>query len=343
MRSERRACGRRWALAVVVVVAGLGVVPAAGSQLLRSELRRNGNAVMQAFEPVRAVLQQSSAVLYSGRREIAYGVVVAADGWIVTKASEVAGRDALGVRVGERKFDAVEVVATDDEWDVALLRVDARDLVPVRWSAGGDPPQGTWVVTNGATSRNRRRALAGIISANPRPLPDTGGVALGVVLDADASTLKVAEVVEGGGAAKAGLKAGDVITALDGAALKDRKELLERIKDRKPGEQVRLRYRRGEEEAEAAVELSAKSALFADPQSRNDMMSGRFSRRRSGFPRVLQHDILGARDSVGGPLLDLAGECVGINIARANRAESFAIPAREAREVVERLRARANR
>ena len=62
-----------------------------------------------------------------------------------------------------------------------------------------------------------------------------------------------------------------------------------------------------------------------------------FSRRRSGFPRIIQHDILGSSRVTGGPLLDLQGRCIGMNIARANRAESFAIPVEELREIAERL------
>ncbi len=70
---------------------------------------------------------------------------------------------------------------------------------------------------------------------------------------------------------------------------------------------------------------------------RNDMMSGDFSKRRSGFPRVIQHDVLANSTIMGGPVLNLGGKCVGMNIARANRAETFAIPARELKELAGRL------
>jgi S1-C subfamily serine protease len=150
-------------------------------------------------------------------------------------------------------------------------------------------------------------------------------------------------VLPDGGAAKAGIVPGDRIVAVDGKPVADRIELLKRMEGRKPGEKVKVTCVRGDEEIEFEIELRAKSMLFGDPMSRNDQMSGRFSPRRSGFPRVLEHDIPGARDSVGGPLLTLDGACVGINIARANRAENFAIPAREAREAIARLRAHAGR
>jgi serine protease Do len=66
-------------------------------------------------------------------------------------------------------------------------------------------------------------------------------------------------------------------------------------------------------------------------------MSGEFSPRRSGFPRILQHDILGSRSVTGGPLLDLDGRCIGMNIARADRAQSFAIPVEDLKEIAARL------
>ena len=81
---------------------------------------------------------------------------------------------------------------------------------------------------------------------------------------------------------------------------------------------------------ELEVELSARGEVFEE-RDRNDEMSGDFSKRRSGFPRVIQHDILANSETMGGPVINLAGEVVGMNIARANRAETFAIPVEELR------------
>jgi serine protease Do len=229
---------------------------------------------------------------------------------ILTKASELAEIKELSVRIDRELFKEVEKVAVDEDWDVALLKVEAEGLVPVRWAAA-EPEQGTWVVANGATSRSRRRALAGMVSANTREVPVGGGAALGVTLTADAKKLKVGEISKGSGAEDAGLKKDDVILSLDGKELKKRQELLKMLRDYEPGAKVPIKIRRGEEELELEVELKARAEFFTDPMSRNDMMSGRFSERRSGFPRVLQHDILGARSSVGGPVINLAGRVRG--------------------------------
>ena len=55
-------------------------------------------------------------------------------------------------------------------------------------------------------------------------------------------------------------------------------------------------------------------------------MSGPLSPKIDGFPFVLQHDIPLEPAQCGGPLLDLDGRCVGINVARAGRVKTLAIP-----------------
>ena len=53
------------------------------------------------------------------------------------------------------------------------------------------------------------------------------------------------------------------------------------------------------------------------------------SNRRGGFPTILQHDTVLKPADCGGPLVDLDGKCVGLNIARAGRTETYAIPSED--------------
>jgi serine protease Do len=313
------------------------VLPLAGQQSLESAYRTTGTAVVAAFETQRKVLQTSSAVMLDGRREIGYGVVVSPDGHILAKASEVEPVAGLSVTVDETNYREVEVLGTDPQWDVALLKVEAAGLVPVEWAATSAVPQGTWVVANGASTRTKRRLLAGIISAKIREIPAAGGAALGVVLGAKGKSLEVEDVNEKSGASEAGLQKGDVILTIEGRKVRKVEEIGEILKDRKAGTTVKMTYRRDGREITVDVRLAARGELFTDQMNRNDQMSGDFSPRRSGFPRVMQHDILGSRQVQGGPLLDLDGRCLGMNIARANRAESFAIPMEDVKEIAARL------
>ena len=314
-------------LAAVLLLLG----SAHGFQSLESTYRLTGAAVVAAFEAQRAVLQRSSAVMLDGREEIAYGVVISANGHVLTKASEIAGIGNLSVRVDQQSYHGAQVVAVDDEWDVALVKIEATGLSPVDFASSSSLPQGTWVVANGATSLKTRRALVGIISAKIRPIP-AGGGNLGISLKDEAGEkLEIGDLAEDGGAGAAGLKKGDVIVAINGKAVAGFEELSEALKPHKPGTVIQLTYRRKD------VEKTVDVKLEPGPVTRNDQMSGAYSDRRSGFPRVMQHDIIGDKSIVGGPLLDLDGKCVGMNIARANRAESFAIPVEDLKELAAKL------
>ena len=319
-----------------IASAGL-TLAAAGQQSLDSAYRTTGTAVVAAFETQRQVLQTSSAVILDGRKEIGYGEVISADGHILTKASEILDVKTLAVTVDQTKYETVKLLTVDPTWDVALLKIEASGLVPVVYAPTSAVPQGTWVVANGATTRTARRLLAGIVSAKIREISPSGGAALGVVLNGKSKVLEVDAVNEKSGAKEAGLQKGDVILSIEGKKLKKIEDIAEIIKDRKAGSTVKMTYRRKGAEITVDVRLAARGEMFTDQMNRNDQMSGEFSPRRSGFPRVMQHDILGSRSVVGGPVLDLDGRCIGMNIARANRAESFAIPVEDLKELAGRL------
>src|SRR5687767_5653091 len=121
------------------------------AQTLETTYRTNGATVQAAFESVRMALQTSSAVIKRGPKEIAYGTVVSEDGHILTKASEIGDGTGLTVIVDEKTFKDAALLSVDSSWDVALLKVQATGLVPVKLALDSpDAERGTWVVANGA-------------------------------------------------------------------------------------------------------------------------------------------------------------------------------------------------
>jgi serine protease Do len=152
----------------------------------------------------------------------------------------------------------------------------------------------------------------------------------------DANVLEIMELQDKSGAKEAGLQKGDVITAIGDQPVGKFEDIAKALKGRKVGTKVKVSYRRNNETASVEVRLMARSEM-TEQMSRNDQMSGKVSDRRSDFPRVMQHDILSANSVVGGPLLDLDGRCLGMNIARANRAETFAIPVEDLKAIAEQM------
>jgi serine protease Do len=71
-------------------------------------------------------------------------------------------------------------------------------------------------------------------------------------------------VQPGGPAEKAGLKPGDIITAIDGHAVKDGDDLVNEIASRRPGSSIRLGYLRDGKQADATVAIGDRDKVFAD-------------------------------------------------------------------------------
>jgi len=77
----------------------------------------------------------------------------------------------------------------------------------------------------------------------------------------------VQEVQPGGPAEKAGLKSGDVVTAIDGRSIKDGDELVSEIASRRPGSTVRLGYLRDGKAADTTVTIGDRDKVFAEANS----------------------------------------------------------------------------
>jgi serine protease Do len=102
------------------------------------------------------------------------------------------------------------------------------------------------------------------------------------------------------------------------------------LQSRKPMDSVNIELQRDKEKPKVVEVILARRGEFPRAMMRSEdprsAMSGRLSNNRTGFPNALQHDLNLKPDQCGGPLLNLDGEVVGVNIARSGRIESMAIP-----------------
>jgi hypothetical protein len=165
----------------------------------------------------------------------------------------------------------------------------------------------------------------GAVSVPMRSIPSVPPKLGVVITDGDTGPL-VVRVFPGTGAEQAGLKAQDVITHVDGNEVKDREALTSLIQKLRIGDSVQLKVLRGDEE----LELSAKLIKIQNDATRQrDRMNASnvgVSRRRHDFPAVLQHDTVLKPVDCGGPVVDLSGRVVGVNIARGGRTETYCMP-----------------
>ena len=61
------------------------------------------------------------------------------------------------------------------------------------------------------------------------------------------------------------------------------------------------------------------------------------SQRAEGFEQVIEHDTVLQPWLCGGPLVDLDGKAIGLNIARAGRVSTYALPASLVKRIVKKL------
>ena len=85
---------------------------------------------------------------------------------------------------------------------------------------------------------------------------------IGVSLDSNFSGegAQVGEVTAGGGAEKAGVQAGDVIVAVDGAKMADSTELIVKVRAKAPGDTVNLTIQRNGQTVEIPVILGSQTS-----------------------------------------------------------------------------------
>jgi serine protease Do len=102
----------------------------------------------------------------------ASGFVLREDGIILTNAHVVDGADEVTVKfVDKREFKA-KVLGVDKASDVAVLKIDARNLPTLKIGSAANARVGEWVLAIGSPFGFENSATAGIISAKSRSLPD---------------------------------------------------------------------------------------------------------------------------------------------------------------------------
>jgi serine protease Do len=102
------------------------------------------------------------------------GFIVSEDGYVLTNAHVVANADEVTVKTTDRREYTAKVVGVDEKTDVAVLKIDARNLPTVRL---GDPDKlrpGEWVVAIGSPFGFENSVTAGIVSATSRAIPGGG-------------------------------------------------------------------------------------------------------------------------------------------------------------------------
>lgn len=268
------------------------------------------------------------------------GVIISNDGYIVTNNHVVADADELTVTLNDNKEYSARIIGTDKTTDLALIKIDGKNLPAITIANSENIKVGEWVLAVGNPFNLTNTVTAGIVSAKGRSLyqngvesfiqtdaainPGNSGGALvntrgeliginamlysqtgsfsgygfaiptsimnkvvddlkkyGTVQravigiqgsdvknyvdaqkdqgkDIDLGTMEgiyVAKVTEESAAEEAGLKEGDVITAIDGKEVNKKADLQEYLAKKRPGDKVSISYLRDKKKSTKTVTL----------------------------------------------------------------------------------------
>jgi len=320
-------------LALVATLLLAMATPVPAQSFLQRAYDTDGKEVLKAFSPVVAKARHSVVQLHHDGKTLTLGTVVTADGLVLTKASEVREAEPLTAELADGRRVAAQLLAEDRLSDLALLQLEVDGLTPVQFAVDALPRLGQWVVVPGLKDVPE---AVGVMSALPRRV---NGVRLGIALGDRRSDGRpvIGMAMPGMGAHAAGLQAGDVLISIAGQEVASSQDVIDSIQSVIVGDVIEVVIERRGTPMAFAVEMKLPELDRRSRVDRMNTMGNRVSKRRDGFASVFQHDATLTPGECGGPLLDLDGRCVGINIARAGRIEAYTLPASAVIEVLVEL------
>lgn len=250
--------------------------------------------------------------------------------YLVSKSSMV-GDD---VRLDNDKSAVLAVIARDENLDLALLSMTSQhfprlSLDVLDGKAGLSSNDLGTILTSPFIDENRVSIVSSMYLDLPRRF--SAGF-LGAGSSIQEGKIKITRVSTGGPAEIAGLKPGDEVLQINGAAVGSAQEYNDQIKRYNPGDDVIFSGIREGQPFSLTVKLS-KHSPANHPAER---FEGGKSTRLDGFDAVFTHDAVIRPNECGGPVFDTKGQFYGINIARFSRTSTLVMSPIRIKQFIEK-------
>ncbi len=125
----------------------------------------------QQRQPQQRQPQQKNEPVQSG---LGSGVILSADGYIVTNNHVIDGADKLEVLLNDNSTYEARIIGTDEATDLALIKIDAQKLPAITFGDSENLKVGEWVLAVGNPFGFNSTVTAGIVSAKARSLSGNG-------------------------------------------------------------------------------------------------------------------------------------------------------------------------
>jgi len=115
------------------------------------------------------------------------GVIISEDGYIVTNNHVVAEAEKITITLNDQSVYAGVIVGTDPATDLALIKIEAKNLSYLDFANSDDVKVGEWVLAVGNPFNLNSTVTAGIVSAKARNLNILGNNREGAYIQTDAA------------------------------------------------------------------------------------------------------------------------------------------------------------
>ncbi len=252
-------------------------------------------------------------------------------GIIVCKASllgeSISKQDQFRCCDAERVWRKAEFLGYEKELDMCFLNVDFSDSKPLPTiPIAKTMKAGQWLVS--LEYGRRHPGGVGVLGAEPRTIGSSRGFA-GLNVDETDHGLAITKVMANSGASRAGLKRGDHLMESEEKHATKRRWFSKLLRQYEPGDWLPLLAKRGNMLIHVDLQIGTPWTSTFERQAVMNRFGSDVSRRKTGFRSVLQHDTILHPQKCGGPIVNLQGELVGVNIARAGRTDTLAVPIQE--------------
>lgn len=307
---------------------------AAMGPLSRLSKRARRDTMQQALSDLMFNASGSVVTIMVDSRAAALGVVVDDQGHVLTKASEIGmGPAQVQVAMPDGVLAGAKRIAADSALDLMLIATGQADNDPIVF-ADVDPEWGSLLISMGPGIAPEAVGVRSLGPYNAGASDQACRAYLGVGLEAvqDGAGARVAAVMEGSAAADAGMRVGDVLRRVDGVEMSTPDSAGAVLRAHAPGDTIEVQFDRDGVERTEQVRLQ-RPWVEGGPGNYGVALS----RRATGFGPVIQHDGVVAAESMGGPIIDLEGRVVGLNIARADRTKTYALPSSVVKTALARM------
>lgn len=96
------------------------------------------------------------------------GFIISNDGYIVTNNHVIKDADQIKVILHDKTEYEAKVIGTDPVTDLALIKIKAKELIPLKFGKSSETEVGSWVVAIGSPFGLEQTVTAGIVSAKGR-------------------------------------------------------------------------------------------------------------------------------------------------------------------------------